>query len=195
MSKANELFHIEQQIASCRTCKKVAAHLPKADRGVPVPGEGNPDADIVFVGEAPGRNEAITGRPFVGRSGKLLRSFITSIGLIEKDVFITSPVKIYPGMRTPTKDELLHGRKHLMDQLAVIQPKILVLLGNSSLFTLATYQIPVSKHHGTIMELGGYECFVTYHPSAAIRFKKNKLLMESDFHVLKSLVPTLTPVP
>lgn len=188
MNKASRLLDIEQAIASCRLCKTVAAHLPKADRGIPVPGEGNPDADIVFVGEAPGRNEAITGRPFIGRSGKLLRSFITSTGLAEKYVFITSPVKIYPGMRTPTKDELLHGRKHLMDQLAVIQPKMLVLLGNSSLFTLATYSIPVSKHHGTIMELGGYRCFVTYHPSAAIRFKKNKLLMEADFQTLQQLL-------
>lgn len=186
MSKLSDLLEIEQQIASCRTCKSVAAHLPKADRGVPVPGEGNPDADIVFVGEAPGRNEAITGRPFIGRSGKLLRSLINSAGFSEEDVFITSPVKIYPGMRTPTKDELLHGRKHLMDQLAVIEPKLLVLLGNSALFTLATYSIPVSKHHGTIMELGGYQCFVTYHPSAAIRFKKNKLLMEADFKILQS---------
>lgn len=191
MNKAVALETIEREIASCRTCKAVAAHLPKADRGVPVPGEGNPNADIVFVGEAPGRNEAVSGRPFVGRSGKLLRLLITSTGLAEEDVFITSPVKVYPGMRTPTKDELLHGRKHLMDQLAVIQPKVLVLLGNSSLFTLATYQIPVSKHHGTIMELGGYRCFVTYHPSAAIRFKKNKLLMESDFQLLKHTLSTI----
>lgn len=181
-------MEIEQKIASCRACKAVAAHLPRADRGVPVPGEGNADADIVFVGEAPGRNEAITGRPFIGRSGKLLRLLIGSAGLSEEDVFITSPVKIYPGMRTPTKDELIHGRKHLIDQLAVIQPKLLVLLGNSALFTLAARPIPVSKHHGTIMELGGYQCFVTYHPSAAIRFKKNKLLMESDFQELRRFI-------
>jgi uracil-DNA glycosylase family 4 len=123
MNKQKALDQLAEEIRDCPICKV-------GKSGVAVPGEGNPDAEIIFIGEAPGKQEAVTGRPFIGRSGKLLRGFIRSIGLDdEKDVYITSPVKYLPDRGTPTPADIAHGREHLMKQFAVIQPKFVVLLG------------------------------------------------------------------
>ncbi len=89
MSKAQKLQEIAKEIENCKICKV-------GKSGKAVPGEGSPDAKIVFIGEAPGRQEAATGRPFVGRSGQFLRSQIREVGLAEGDVFITSRLSIYP---------------------------------------------------------------------------------------------------
>src|SRR5205814_7925733 len=106
---------IVDEIVTCPIC-------PVGKSGKAVPGEGNPDADIVFIGEAPGKQEAASGRPFIGRSGQLLRNLIRSIGLDdEKDVYITSPVKYLPDRGTPTSQDIAHGRIHLMKQFEVIQ--------------------------------------------------------------------------
>jgi DNA polymerase len=117
MNKQEELDKIAKEIDSCDACKV-------GKIGVAVPGEGNPDAQVVFIGEAPGKNEAKTGKPFIGRSGNLLRKMIQSIGLDDlQDVYITSPVKYLPERGTPTPPEIAHGREHLMKQLAVIERK------------------------------------------------------------------------
>jgi DNA polymerase len=120
--KQQALKIIAKMIERCRICKK--GKIGKA-----VPGEGNADADVVFIGEAPGKTEAATGRPFVGRSGKLLRGLIAGAGLKDDRVFITSPVKYLPEYVTPTPADIAHGRKHLMEQLDIIKPKVAVLLG------------------------------------------------------------------
>src|ERR1043166_605202 len=100
MNKRKELERIAKEIASCKICKRNSI-------GKPVPGEGNPNARIIFVGEAPGKTEAATGRPFVGRSGKFLRTNIQKIGLNDvKDVYITSPVKYLPKRGTPDKRQI-----------------------------------------------------------------------------------------
>src|SRR3712207_3427188 len=123
MNKQTALDEIAKEIENCEVCK-----IGKS--GKAVSGEGNPDADIVFIGEAPGKTEALTGRPFIGRSGKLLRSLITSIGLKEEDVYITSPVKYLPDKGTPSLSDIAHGRLHLIKQFDVIDPKLIVLLGS-----------------------------------------------------------------
>src|SRR6266498_2582201 len=123
MDKQKELDKLAHEIAQCKICKV-------GKSGMVVPGEGNPDADVVFIGEAPGRQEAATGRPFIGRSGQLLRKMIREIGLDdEKDVYITSPVKYLPDRGTPTSSDIAHGRIHLMKQFAIIKPKVVMLLG------------------------------------------------------------------
>ena len=132
MTKTAQLQSIANQIQKCRTCKRGAF-------GLPVPGEGNPNAQIVFVGEAPGKEEAKTGRPFVGRSGQFLNTLLKSIGLARKDLFITSPIKYYPGKRNITKKDIAHGRKHLLDQLNVIKPRIVGALGNVALAALSSF--------------------------------------------------------
>src|SRR3982751_4987701 len=123
MNKQAALDKIVKEIEACEECLK-------GKSGRPVPGEGNPDADVVFIGEAPGKNEALVGRPFIGRSGKLLRKFITEVlGLKESDVFITSPVKYLPDSGTPSSQDIAHGKIHMDRQLEIIDPKIIVLLG------------------------------------------------------------------
>ncbi len=183
MEKSAALERIADEIKGCDLCKQ-------GKQGLPVAGEGNPDADIVFVGEAPGREEAKTARPFVGRSGKFLRSLIQEIGLKEQDVYITSPVKYMPSRGTPTKADIMHGQIHLMKQLTIIDPKILVLLGSVACKELLKETIQITKHHGNLIELNHRKYLVTYHPAAAIRFPKIKSALIKDF---QKIMPLLNP--
>ncbi len=181
MNRRQQLEQIAKDIEACRECKKGTS-------GKTVPGEGNPDAEIIFIGEAPGRTEAETGRPFVGRSGKLLRSLIRNAGLTEEEVYITSPVKRLPKKGTPTDKQIAHGRKHLIEQLQVINPKIIVLLGNVAIKALLEEKLPILKRHGELVKKKGHIFFLTLHPAAAIRFQKFKKLIISDFGILKQIV-------
>jgi uracil-DNA glycosylase family 4 len=183
MNKKRELVKIAREIEACKICK-----IGKG--GMAVPGEGNPDADIAFIGEAPGRQEAASGRPFIGRSGQLLRSLIRGIGLKEEDVYITSPVKYLPDRGTPTSQDIAHGRIHLMKQFAVIQPKIVVLLGRVAAEGVLEKKVFVSKEHGEIIEeKDSIQYFLTYHPAAALRFpNKFKPLLQEDFQKVNKLL-------
>lgn len=180
MNKQHELDKIAKDIERCQVCK--IGKIGKA-----VPGEGNPDADIVFMGEAPGKQEANSGRPFIGRSGQLLRKNIRAIGLDENDVFITSPVKYLPLRGTPTTEDIVHGLIHTNKQLAVIQPKIIVLLGSTASFAVLGEKISVMKRHGEILKKDNRTYFLTIHPAAAIRFVKFKSVFETDFKKIKEL--------
>lgn len=174
MSKQHKLDIIAKEIRRCRICKK-------ASSGKAVPGEGSPNAGIVFLGEAPGKTEAATGRPFVGRSGKLLRSLIRGLGLKESDVFITSPVKYLPDRGTPTKKQILHGKTHLTRQLDVIKPRVIVLLGKTAVTAMLNRASKVLQEHGTIVKSEGRTYVITLHPAAVVRFPKYRRLMEADF--------------
>jgi DNA polymerase len=188
MDKATRLEKIAKEIEKCGTCKKEKS-------GKAVPGEGNPEASIVFIGEAPGKTEAKTGRPFVGRSGKFLRSLIREIGQKVEDVFITSPVKYLPDRGTPSSSDIAHGRIHLQKQLSIIDPKIIVLLGSVAIQGVLDRKIPITKQHGTVIEKNPStssgqvrKYFITLHPSAALRFPPIKKLFVEDFRRLKSLI-------
>jgi len=181
MTKDKRLAQIAQEIEQCDICK-----IGKS--GKSVPGEGNSNADIVFIGEAPGKQEALSGRPFIGRSGKFLRSQIQEIGLLEEDIFITSPVKYLPDRGTPTPVDIAHGRIHLMKQFDVIQPKFIVLMGNVAAQGVLEEKIPVMTRHGTTVEKDGKKYFLTLHPAAAIRFVKFRKLFQEDFQVLKQFI-------
>ncbi len=182
-SKQKKLDEIAKEIENCNICK--IGKIGKA-----VPGEGKPDADIVFIGEAPGKTEAKTGRPFVGRSGSLLRKMIKEIGLDENDIYITSPVKYLPERGTPTSAEIAHGREHLMKQLDVIEPNIVVLLGRVAAEGVLQKKVSVVKDRGKIIEeKDGIRYFLTYHPAATLRFpNKFKKDMEEDFRKIKTLL-------
>lgn len=183
MNKQQELNKIAQEIERCQVCKV-------GKSGKAVPGEGNPDAGIAFIGEAPGKTEAATGRPFIGRSGQLLRSLIREIGLDESDVYITSPVKYLPDRGTPTPSDIAHGREHLMKQLAVIQPKFVVLLGRVAAEGVLQKKVAVVKERGNVIEeKDGIKYFLTYHPAAALRFPvKFKALLKEDFLKVRSML-------
>lgn len=122
MDKTTELTYLSKDIENCKVCLSIGV-------GKSVPGEGNPDAKVMFIGEAPGRKEAETGRPFVGRSGMFLRSALRDVGIDDKDVFFTSPLKYYPKDEKIKMADVVHGAKHLQDQITVIDPKVLVLMG------------------------------------------------------------------
>ena len=186
MGKVKELQRIAAEIAACRICRKGCT-------GEPVPGEGSPDARVVFVGEAPGREEAKTGRPFVGRSGKLLRHMIWDIGLDEQEVFITSPVHYLPLRGTPTKEMVLHGREYLFRQLRVIRPEVIVLLGATASLAVLGRKAAVAREHGTVVQQEGRACFITVHPAYAIRFEKGRELLASDFQKLRKMLRRMAP--
>lgn len=206
--KQEALEKIAREIERCKVCKE-------GKTGVAVAGEGNPDADIVFIGEAPGKKEAVEGRPFIGRSGQLLRSLIREIGLDDvKDVYITSPVKYLPLRGTPTPQDIAHGRIHLMKQLNIIDPKIVVLLGRvaaegvlraptlsgevglppsrkaSEGHSRGARKVAVVKERGSVIEeRDGVKYFLTYHPAAALRFPiKFKPVLKDDFLLVKQLL-------
>ncbi len=187
MDKQKQLDKIAREIENCKECKV-------GKSGLPVPGEGNPDADIVFIGEAPGKKEAAAGRPFIGRSGQLLRSLIREVGLKEEDVFITSPVKYLPNGPdgtpggTPKPADVAHGRIHLMKQFEIIQPKVVVLLGSVAALGVLGIKVPVKTDHGKLIEQEGRRHMVTLHPAAALRFPPLKLLIREDFEKLKKLI-------
>lgn len=181
MDKSSKLTKIAAEIEVCKACK-----LNK--NGMAVPGEGNPDADVIFIGEAPGRNEAATGRPFIGRSGKLLREAIGSIGLKEEDIYITSPVKYLPDYVTPTDDDIAHGMTHLSKQIEVVEPKVLVLLGRVAVRGVLGDKVAISQQHGTFVEKDGRTYFISYHPAAAIRFQKFKKTFLDDFQKIKEVL-------
>ncbi len=181
MTKQQKLQKVHDEIISCLLC-------PIDKTGKPVPGEGNVDANVVFIGEAPGKKEAESGRPFIGRSGQLLRSQIRESGLQEEDVYITSPVKYLPLRGTPTPKDIVHGKTHLDKQLAVIDPKIIVLLGNTACQGVLGEKIPVMKEHGKIIERNGKKYFIMLHPAAAIRFQKFRSLFTEDFKTLQSIL-------
>ena len=180
MNKDQALKKIAAEIGRCRLCKK-------GGTGKAVPGEGNPDARIVFIGEAPGREEAKTGRPCVGRSGRLLRQAIRDTGLVEAEVFITSPVHYLPDLGTPSKEMIYHGREHLFEQLSVIKPDMIVLLGNSACVALLDGKVEITKEHGTLVKKDGRTYFITVHPAYAVRFTRGKEMLFSDFAALKNL--------
>lgn len=179
-NKQKQLDQIAKQIIDCQLCK-----IDKI--GVAVAGEGNPNADVVFIGEAPGKQESMSGRPFIGRSGQLLRGLIRESGFLESDVFITSPVKYLPKRGTPTQKDIDHGREHLMAQFAVIQPKVVILLGSTACKAVLGEPKKVLKDHGTMLKKDGVRYLITIHPAAVLRFPKYKPLMVGDFKKIQSL--------
>lgn len=181
MNKQKNLDKIAKEIDNCEVCK-----IGKS--GKAVPGEGSPNARIVFVGEAPGRIEALTGRPFVGRSGQFLRVLIRKIGLKEDEIFITSPVKYLPDRGTPSSKDIEHGKSHLIKQLEIINPKIIVLMGSVACYGVLHEKISTVKMHGKVALRNGLIHVITVHPAAANRFPKIREMFEEDFNKLKILI-------
>ena len=139
-------------------------------------GTGNPNADIVFVGEAPGKEEDLQGKPFVGRSGKLLDKMFEAINLTRDDVFILNVLKCRPPEnRDPSTSEIKQCKNHLKKQLEIINPKLIVALGRIAAKTLLEIDKPLKDMREKLFKYEGVETIVTYHPAALLRnpnFKK-----------------------
>ncbi len=152
-----------------------------------VPGEGNPNADIMFIGEAPGAVEDKLGRPFVGPAGKFLDTLLESIGLKREDVFITNVVKCRPpNNRDPSDEEKKAFKPWLKAQIEFIDPKVFVPLGRHALANFLP-NITISKVHGQIFKVGrnSRAVFVMYHPAVALYNGSYREILLSDMKNLK----------
>ena len=168
-----------------KNCTKCPLHSTRTQG---VFGEGNPDADIVFVGEAPGREEDLQGKPFVGQAGKLLTKIIESIGFKREEVYITNILKSRPPKnRNPLSSEIEACEPYLNAQLEMIQPKAICALGTFAAQTLLKKTTPISKLRGQVHDYGGIPLIPTYHPAALLRNPGWKRDTWEDMKMLKKV--------
>jgi uracil-DNA glycosylase family 4 len=155
---------IAKAIAGCTACSLYAGAKN------PVPGEGNPHAGFVCVGEAPGATEDETGRPFVGAAGQLLTKILGAINFAREEVFICNVLKHRPpGNRNPAPEEIKACSPFLMRQLELLQPRVILALGTFASQTLLQTTIPIGKLRGQVHRYYGVPLIVTYHPAALLR--------------------------
>jgi len=166
---------------------------------LPVIGEGSHNAQLMFIGEAPGRNEAKTGRPFCGSAGKILDELLASTSIKREEVYITNIVKDRPpSNRDPLPEEIAIYSPFLDRQINIIQPLAIVTLGRFSMryimehFHLENLLSSISQLHGQVLEAktsyGSIKIAIMYHPAAAIYNPKTKEILQKDFQILTSLI-------
>ena len=180
----NELKELEKICKNCTLCD-----LSKTRTNV-VFGEGNPEADLMFVGEGPGAEEDKTGRPFVGRAGKLLTKIILNVlELTREDVYIANIVKCRPpNNRVPSLEEAQTCKPYLLKQIDIINPKIIVCLGKTAFMYLMNSDLPISKVRGQIFEFKEKKVIPTFHPSFLLRNPSAKKEAYKDFLLIKSML-------
>lgn len=182
MINSDSLEALAKEICQCQRC----GLYKNASRAVP--GEGNPQADIMFIGEGPGFNEDQTGRPFCGAAGKFLTQLITSIGLKREDVYITNIVKHRPpDNRDPLPAEIEACKPWLDQQLEIIKPKVIVTLGRYSMARFFP-GVTISSIHGQFQKCGKYTCFAMYHPAAALHQGNLRAIIQSDILKLPKIL-------
>jgi uracil-DNA glycosylase family 4 len=175
---------IREDLGDCTRCR-----LSKQGRKQIVFGVGNPKADLMFIGEAPGADEDQQGEPFVGRAGQLLNNMIKAMGLRREDVYIANIIKCRPpGNRTPERDECETCSPFLMRQIAAIKPKAIVALGAVAAKTLLAINAPMSEFRGRWFDFRGTKLAVTYHPAFLLRDPRQKKETWKDLQmVMKEL--------
>ena len=170
---------LKQECLQCQACALCET------RTQVVFGVGNPDAEVLFIGEAPGANEDLQGEPFVGRGGKLLDDMLAMIGLKRENIYITNSVKCRPPEnRDPLNTEKDACRGYLRRQVKLMQPKIIVCLGRISAMELIREDFKITKEHGQFFEKNGVLMMALYHPAALLR---NPNLKPYAFEDLKTL--------
>jgi DNA polymerase len=174
--KAHMLRVLREEIGDCKRCKL------SNNRKHIVFGEGNPHAELVFIGEAPGREEDIQGRPFVGDAGMLLTRLIEKLGLTRKDVYIANIIKCRPPMnRDPEADEIETCRGFLERQIEIIEPKVIMSLGRIAAQTLTgNPKARITAIRGNFFDYKGIPLMPTFHPAYLIRNPKEKWLTWDD---------------
>src|SRR6266567_6101182 len=187
---ATSLRLIREDLGDCTRCR-----LHKQGRKQIVFGVGNPNADLMFIGEAPGADEDEQGEPFVGRAGQLLTNMIKAMGLRREDVYIANIIKCRPpGNRAPERDECDTCSPFLMRQIEAVRPKALVALGAVAAKTLLAVNAPMSELRGRWYDFRGTKLAVTYHPAFLLRDPRQKKETWKDLQmVMKEMglaVPT-----
>jgi DNA polymerase len=175
---------IREEIGDCTRCR-----LHKQGRKQIVFGVGNPNAELMFIGEAPGADEDEQGEPFVGRAGQLLNNMIKAMGLHREDIYIANIIKCRPpSNRTPERDECETCSPFLMQQIKVISPKAIVALGAVAAKTLLAVNAPMSELRGHWYDFRGTKLAVTYHPAFLLRDPRQKKEAWKDLQmVMKEL--------
>lgn len=164
----------------------------RKNKVLPVIGDGNLDAGIIFIGEAPGKNESLTGKPFCGASGKVLDGLLEHIGLNRENIYITNVVKDRPtDNRDPNTEDIQAYSPFLDRQLEIIKPKVVVTLGRFSMeYMMDRYDIEkdtISNVHGKVFNLDNFIFIPLYHPAVGIYNRKRLPELEKDFEILKRL--------
>jgi uracil-DNA glycosylase len=164
LPELHTLDEIAKHVATCTRCPLYSTATNS------VPGEGNPNADFMCVGEAPGATEDETGRPFVGAAGQLLTKILEAIGLSRDDVYIANVLKHRPpGNRNPLPNEVAACSPYLIRQIEIVKPKVILALGTFASQTLLDTKTPIGKLRGQVHQYHGVPLVVTYHPAALLR--------------------------
>jgi DNA polymerase len=181
---ADALAAIRTDIGDCTRCK-----LHGMGRTQIVFGVGNPEADLMFVGEAPGADEDVQGFPFVGRAGQLLTKIIEAIGLKREDVYIANVIKCRPpGNRNPEPDEVETCEPFLFRQIDVIKPKVVVALGTFAARALLRTLDPISRLRGRVYDYRGAKLIPTFHPAYLLRNPSSKREVWEDMKLVRKLL-------
>jgi len=188
-SKKETLKQIEKNVKECKKCRL----CEKATNSVP--GEGNINAEIIFIGEAPGAKEDETGRPFVGRAGKLLTALIKALKMERKDVWIGNIIKHRPpSNRDPLPDEIAVCEPFLALQLKTINPFIIITLGRFAM-NYFYKEGKISRDHGRLIRVEGYNVYPVYHPAAGLRNGNMMEAIKKDFAKIPRLIKSLKKNP
>ena len=177
------LEDLQAQVATCRRC-------PLCDgRTQTVFGVGNPEARVLIVGEAPGKNEDLQGEPFVGAAGKYLNELLAIAGLSREDVYIANVLKCRPpSNRDPRPEEIQACTPFLREQTRTINPEYIVTLGNFSTKFILKTDVGITRLHGTLQRAGRFKVFPIFHPAAALYDSKKREALENDFATLGELL-------
>jgi DNA polymerase len=179
MTDEKKLINLDRKVKSCKKCG-----LWRTRKNT-VFGEGPHNAKIMAIGQAPGAQENETGKPFIGRSGKFLNQLLKLANIEREKIFITSPLKCFPPKnRKPDKSEIKTCLPYLKEQLEIINPQKIILLGGVA-FSVFFPDRKLKDFRGKTIKEAGRDFFVSYHPSAGIRFQKTKKILEKDFKKLK----------
>jgi uracil-DNA glycosylase family 4 len=183
-SKDLEIIRVE--LHNCSRCK-----LSPTRKNI-VFGSGNPRADLMFVGEAPGADEDEQGLPFVGRAGQLLTKIIESIGLRREEVFICNILKCRPpGNRNPEPDEIAACEQFLFRQIEAVKPKVICALGAFSAKTLLGSNEPISRLRGSLIDYRGIKLMATFHPAYLLRNPNEKRSVWEDVQTVRDYLDSL----
>ena len=190
MAASMTLHELQKSLADCQRCRLASG------RTQVVFGTGNPQATVMFVGEAPGFYEDKQGEPFVGAAGKLLNELLASIGLSRSDIYIANVIKCRPpNNRDPQPDEVNTCKPFLLDQIQFIRPHLVCTLGNFATQTLLNTKVGISKVRGRAIHLQDFVVFPLFHPAAALHQGNLKSSLVEDFHKLKDVLESMKQEP
>ena len=180
MDQKKQMAEAEEAVKNCRQCKLCET------RTNTVFGRGCESARLLFIGEAPGKDEDREGKPFVGAAGQLLDQYLTFIGLEEKDYYIANVLKCRPPQnRDPLPEEEDACLSHLRQQVAILKPEILVCLGRIAAKRIISPDFRITRDHGVWFERGNQKIIATFHPSALLRDPSKKEAALEDFKKIK----------